>query len=149
MLEPVFKKIIGFFKVNTECYSFHLFQTIRTFFLVCIGFVFFRASSAGTAVRMIRAALYPNVWVFTDGSLLKLGLDTPDFVIGFVSLGILLLASLLQQKFHAEHKTVRGVLSCQNLPFRWFMYYGLIFAILIFGFYGPGYDASEFIYENF
>ena len=111
MLEPVFKKIIGFFKVNTECYSFHLFQTIRTFFLVCIGFVFFRASSAGTAVRMIRAALYPNVWVFTDGSLLKLGLDTPDFVIGFVSLGILLLASLLQQKFHAEHKTVRGVLS--------------------------------------
>ena len=149
MLEPAFKKLIRVFKVNTECYSYHLFQSLRTFFLVCVGFVFFRASSAGAAVKMLKASLQFNIWIFTDGSLLKLGLDTPDFTVGILALGVLLLVSLLQQKFHAEGKTVRGMLAQQNLPFRWIIYYGLIFTILIFGFYGPGYDASEFIYQNF
>lgn len=149
MLEPAFKKLTHVFKVNTECYSFRLFQSLRTFFLVCIGFVFFRAPSAGTAVKMLRASMQFNIWIFTDGSLLNLGLDAPDFTIGILALGILFLVSLLQQKFHAEGNTVRGILAQQNLPFRWIAYYGLIFSIIIFGFYGPGYDASEFIYQNF
>ena len=70
--------------------------------------------------------------------LLNLGLDAPDFTIGILALGILFLVSLLQQKFHAEGNTVRGILAQQNLPFRWIAYYGLIFSIIIFGFYGPG-----------
>jgi len=37
----------------------------------------------------------------------------------------------------------------QNLVFRWIVLYGLIFAVLIFGKYGPAYDASAFIYEQF
>lgn len=44
---------------------------------------------------------------------------------------------------------VREKLAEQNLVFRWGIYYLLIFSVLIFGFYGPGYSASEFIYENF
>ena len=100
-------------------------------------------------MKMLRASMQFNIWIFTDGSLLNLGLDAPDFRIGILALGILFLVSLLQQKFHAEGNTVRGILAQQNLPFRWIAYYGLIFSIIIFGFYGPGYDASEFIYQNF
>lgn len=170
ILEPVFKKLIKLFQVNTDCFSYRLFQGMRTFFLVCIGFVFFRASSFRGAVSMFKASLYPNIWIFTDGSLLKLGLDPQDFVVGWISLGALLLVSLLQQKLRmkgtnvvgasnvtgavdtADNYGVTGVrklLSQQNLVFRWLIYYALIFSVIIFGFYGPGYDASEFIYQNF
>lgn len=44
---------------------------------------------------------------------------------------------------------LKGMLARQNIWFRWLVYYGLIFAVLIFGIYGPGYDASTFIYFQF
>lgn len=149
MLEPLFKKLIRVFDVNVSCFSFRLFQTIRTFFLVCVGFVFFRADSAGEALRMLRETAHCNIWILSDGSLLNLGLDIKNLTAGICSLGILLLVSLLQQRFHREGKTVRSVLAEQNLVFRWLIYYGLFFSIVVLGFYGPGYDASAFIYQGF
>ena len=43
----------------------------------------------------------------------------------------------------------KGALARQNIWFRWLVYYGLIFAVLILGIYGPEYDASTFIYFQF
>lgn len=82
VLKPLFQKMIFWMHVNTECFSYHLFQSLRTGFLVCTGFVFFRAESFREALGILRASFYPNIWIFTDGSLLKLGLDAPDFIIG-------------------------------------------------------------------
>lgn len=98
---------------------------------------------------MFKTSLAFNPWIFTDGSLLRLGLDAQDFTVGLLSLGVLLAVSLLHSRFKAQGKTVRGVLAGQNLVFRWLVYYMLVFSVLIFGFYGPGYDAGEFIYQNF
>lgn len=36
-----------------------------------------------------------------------------------------------------------------KLIFRWMILYALIFAVIIVGVYGPGYDASRFIYDKF
>ncbi len=80
MLEPVFKKTARLLRVNTQCWSWRMFQGLRTFFMVCIGFVFFRASSAGDAVRMFKASMAFNPWIFTDGSLLRLGYDAGEFI---------------------------------------------------------------------
>ena len=41
------------------------------------------------------------------------------------------------------------VLERQPLVLRWTVYLLLIFAVLIFGIYGPGYDAAAFIYFAF
>ena len=37
----------------------------------------------------------------------------------------------------------------QNLPFRYAVFLGALFVVLIFGMYGFGYDATSFIYEGF
>lgn len=149
VLDPLFQKMIFWMHVNTECFSYHLFQRLRTGFLICTGFVFFRSESFREALRIFRASFYPNLWIFTDGSLFKLGLDVPDFIIGGVALGILFLVSVQQNKLRAEGSGVREMLARQNLVFRWGIYYMLIFSVMILGFYGPGYDASGFIYQNF
>ena len=39
ILDPLFQKMIAWIHVNTECFSYHLFQSLRTGFLVCTGFV--------------------------------------------------------------------------------------------------------------
>lgn len=43
----------------------------------------------------------------------------------------------------------KGALARQNIWFRWLVYYGIVFAILILGMYGPEYDSSAFIYFQF
>ncbi len=145
VLDPVFKKVIALLKVNTECFSWHLFQSLRVFTLAMIGNMFFRLNGFRKTLRVIKAGLFPNnPEIFFDGSLFKLGLDGPNFILMVVSLFVLLIVSLLQEK-----DSVRKQIARQNLPFRWIIWYGLIFGILIFGMYGPGYNAADFIYQGF
>lgn len=66
----------------------------------------------------------------------------------FVMLGGILILMLVDylKKRKVDLKTV---LARQNIAFRWLVYYVLIFAVLIFGVYGPEYEVSEFLYLQF
>ena len=44
---------------------------------------------------------------------------------------------------------MRDKLAEQNLLFRWGIVVLLFVVVLIFGVYGPGYEAQSFIYEAF
>ena len=50
---------------------------------------------------------------------------------------------------HERNIRIREWILQQNLLFRWVVYFIAIFTILIFGFYGPNYDAAQFIYFQF
>jgi Predicted membrane protein involved in D-alanine export len=145
LLSPFFDKIAKIFHINQKNFSFKIFRIIRTFILVCIGLLFFRSLSFSVAVtNFIRIFATFNIWIFFDKSLYNLGLDEMDFRIGIIALLLLFAGSLLQQKYRIREK-----LAEQNIIFRWILLYALLFAILIFGFYGGGYDPSAFIYGNF
>lgn len=145
VFEPVFKKMIRVLRINTECFSWHLFQSVRVFVLMCIGIMFFRLDGLTATMRVMRTGLHWNPWIFADGSLFQLGLDRPDFWVTVFSLGVLLLVSVLEER----GKSVRRQLAEQNLVFRWAVLLALIFGILVLGMYGPGYDAQSFIYGQF
>lgn len=120
-------------------------RIVRTFFLVCIGDLFFRAASVGDAFAMLRGAV--AVWnpsVLWNGALLKLGLEPVELVIAAASLLLLLCVSLLQQK-----GSVRDRIAGRALPLRWLIWYALLFGVILLGCYGPGYSAGEFIYQGF
>ena len=51
--------------------------------------------------------------------------------------------------FEARGDSLRGFISRQVLPVRWILLYGLLFMVILFGVYGPGYDAAAFIYGGF
>lgn len=145
VFDPLFKKAIRLLCINTDCFSWRLFQSLRVFVLVCIGNMFFWLDGLRTTLRTMKAGL--SCWnpeIFFDGSLLKLGLDGANFGAVVISLGILLIVSALQEK-----GSVREMLAQQNLVFRWIILLGLIFGIILLGMYGPGYDAQSFIYERF
>ena len=146
VLDPVFKRMIVFLRINTDTFSWHLFQSLRVFLLVMIGNMFFRLGSIGEVFSALRSAV--SVWnpeVFLDGSLYQLGLSAPDFRIMVLGLGVLLLFSVLEEK----GTDVRTRLAAQNLVFRWGILLLLLAAIVLFGSYGPGFDAKSFIYEGF
>ena len=123
----------------------NLLRILRTFLLVCIGDLFFRAASVGDAFAMLGRAV--SVWnpsVLWNGALFGLGLDWIEVMIAGLSLLLLLAVSLLQQK-----GSVRDKIGGYVLPVRWALWYALLFAVILLGCYGPGYSAGEFIYQGF
>lgn len=145
LAEPLFVKMRAFFHINAESRGFILFQRLRTFFLVVFGLVFFRNAAVPDAVRMIgRGFSTFNPQVFVDGTLFSFGLDWIEFTILVVSMVIFEWVTLKQQK-----GWIRERLEKKNIVIRWIVLYALLFYVILLGQYGPGYSASEFIYQNF
>ena len=132
-------------RVNEDTYSWKFFQMVRTFAFVSFGRFFSRAATFGAATAMMKRCFVFNPRVFFDGSLFQLGLTERDYVLlGFCLLFWIVISILQENGIH-----IRETLSKQNLAFRWFIYILGFMAVLIFGIYGPGYDASTFIYRGF
>lgn len=145
LLEPWFTRIMNKLHIKSKSRGMDIFRIIRTFFLVNIGFVFFRASSVGDAFEMLREAInIGNITAVLSGGIFSLGLNWIEFSIGVISLLILFSISLLQRK-----GSVREKIAAKALPVRWLLWYGLLFYVILLGYYGPGYSVAEFIYQGF
>ena len=71
-------------------------------------------------------------------------LDEKDFYVLLIAVLILIVVDRLKEKVQ-----LRTFILKQNLVFRYLVYYMIIFTVLIFGIYGPEFDASSFIYFQF
>ncbi len=131
--------------IPTSSFSFKFGQGLCTFLLVNFAWIFFRAPGARAAFSIIYNMFSTfNPWILFDGSLYVMGLNKLEFSIMLLSIVILLFANILQRKYN-----VRNLLSRQIILFRWPIYFAGIFAVIIFGIYGPGYDAANFLYFQF
>ena len=86
-----------------------------------------------------------NPWVLFDGSLLNYGLTVTDYVVVAIAVLIVYLVSRRQER----GQDVLALVSQQNLLFRWLLYIGMFLVIAVFGVYGTGYNAANFIYMQF
>ena len=143
VFEPLFKRALSLLRINTECFSWHLFQSLRVFFLISSGNIFFRAGSISAALHMMRLGLRFNPLAFFGGVGALFG-EQSDLNIAACGLLVLLIVSALSEK-----KSVRERLAEQNLVFRWLVLLALLFAVLIFGMYGPEFVSQDFIYKGF
>lgn len=145
LLAPFCARLMERWHIDPKGRIVGIVRIVRTFFLVCIGDLFFRAASVGDAFAMLRGAV--SVWnpsVMWNGALAELGLEPVEMSIAAVSLLLLLGVSLLQQK-----GSVRDRIAGWALPVRWMIWYALLFCVILLGCYGPGYSAGEFIYQGF
>jgi D-alanyl-lipoteichoic acid acyltransferase DltB (MBOAT superfamily) len=132
--------------IDRDAASYKLGQMVITFVLANFAWIFFRAPSL-TAAREIISGIGAiwNPWILTDGSLFLLGLTAKSFWAGVVA--ILILIGVSAAQYRGVH--IRESFARQGIFFRWIITLGLIFAVIIFGIYGPGYSASQFIYFQF
>lgn len=146
VFQPVFKKIIAFMQIDTESFSWHLFQSLRVFVLVSVGNMFFRLNSLSETLRAIKRSVSVwNPWIFFDGSMMRFDVTYADLNIIIFGVFLLFVVWSLQEKYTCA----RAWIQRQILPFRWLIWLGLFAVILIYGNYGPGYDAADFIYRGF
>ena len=143
LLKPVYEKGLKVCHINAESRGWHIFQIIRTFILVNIGWYFDMGVSLTAALIMMKYSLVSFRFIqFTDGSLFNLGLELQDYIVILAGCAVVFVISLLKEK----GINIRESVAKLALPVRWFIYYALILIIIIFG-YTLG--VQSFIYANF
>jgi len=148
LYEPTKKKAIQVFCIKTDVFSYKLFLRARTFSLVCIGFIFFRAASAKTAFQMIKKVLLVHHYSLGELQALSQLLGKGSGLILIVSLVILAVHDAMEEYFmlsNTGNMTVKSWFNCQNLIFRMLCYWLLIGMITL----SLNLSTSEFIYIQF
>ena len=147
LMQPLFDGVTDKLHINRKNFFFRLFQMLRTFIVVLVGYVFDVAPT-------FRLSMLTFERFFTDQSLsrggkeiLKLGLLWKDYVLLGVCLLVIWIVSIIQEK-HSD-TNMREMLDKKPFILRFVVYYVLIMAVIIFGIYGSGYAASDFVYMQF
>lgn len=138
------KERIGMRKRDADKeYSFsqRLGKIVVTFILVDFAWVFFAADSLRHACAILRQMLTK----FQRVGIYEIGLDRGNWCMLILGLLVLLIVDVI----HEKRRSIFAIVNRQTLWFRWILYIGLIWYIILFGIYGVAYDTSQFIYFQF
>ncbi|MBR4528787.1 MAG: MBOAT family protein [Lachnospiraceae bacterium] len=120
-------------------------RIVWTFLLVNLAWIFFRMGSLAGAFRVIAGFARPGWAEFFSGTLLSLGLNLPEWRLLAAGLAVVLISDLCSLK----DIRISRIIADSPLPLRWAVYIAGVLIVLICGVWGPGYDASSFIYYRF
>lgn len=147
LLTPVFSWLVKVLHINTDCFSYVLFQRVRTFILYIFGLSFFRAENFKQGVLIWKSAFSTwNPWVLFDQSLFELGLDRREMAIVLFGLLLVLVTSAISESKDID---IRDWLLSQNYVFRLFVCAVLFACVIVWGYYGMNFNAADFIYGRF
>lgn len=146
LMKPLFENALRKLRINPQSAMWGLFQIIRTFIIVCVGYVFDIAPSFRQAVRTFAViAMGQNVNGFIR-QFNALGLKSLDYLIIFVGLIVIFVSSVIQEK---TNKQIRLLLDHKSFWLRYILILLGITLVLTFGIYGPGYNSADFVYAQF
>ena len=140
LFKPLTDKLVELLKINTDSKGFKLFQIIRTCIFVFIGMLIFRSTSVKDAFVTLG-----SIFAHSTLRVTSFGLTKIDFLVIMGGVVLLFVYGILEEKGY----NVIDKINNSNLALRYLIYFIIVFAIIIFGIYGPGYNASDFIYAQF
>ena len=143
---PARDRIYAGLKIEKESMTWKLLKRFGVFFWVTVGWVFFRAADVSTALRLFRDLFaFRNPWTVFGQELFALGLDAREFLILLISVAVLVIAGWRQERgVRLQEWFVK-----QHLLLRWGILILAIVVFWVFGTYGYGFDAQDFIYGGF
>ena len=147
LLKPVFESVLRKLHINPDCGPYTVFRIIRTFILVLVGYVFDVAPTFEESMLTFRL-------IFTDqnlrvgyGEISELGVNKVGLLFLVVSAVFIFFVSLIQER--NSDTTIRAMIDKKPAIIRWGVVYIGIMAVLIFGVYGSGFNAADFVYAQF
>ena len=128
------KKLYGGFEILRMFMLMNLIRVVDLF--PNVGEYFRRMGSMVTTF---------NFHILWDGSIMKLGLSGLDYAIIGGGIVIVFIVSLIQEK----KGSIRQILAAKPAVLRYSLIFALFLIVLLMGSYGIGYNASNFIYNQF
>ena len=143
-LEPLYRRFHTRFPRLGSSRGYHDFAATRTFLLMGLIRSLDCYRSVGTSFRMWGSMLTTwNVGEVLGGGILTLGLSVADFVILAFAIALVFFVSRASAKGSVREWLWERPVRSAMLAIL------LLMTVLLFGAYGHGYDASQFIYNQF
>jgi hypothetical protein len=143
---PVTDKFISALKINTQSKPYAVFQMVRTFVIVNVGMMLFRAHDIGQWLAMLKNIFVSfNAINFSNGVMLTQGNDIQDFVAIIIGTLTVFVVELIQEK----GIDIRVTLAKKNIALRYAVFLALIVVVFVFGAYGDNYLTVAPIYGQF
>ncbi|MBE6546031.1 MAG: MBOAT family protein [Ruminococcaceae bacterium] len=144
---PTREKLYDKAGIDRTTFSFKFFRIVFTFILVDLAWIFFRANTISEAFGYIsRIFTQIDLWSLFNGSIYTLGLNRPEMNLLILSVVVLYVVDMLRYR---KGLRLDQALEKENIFFRWLVIFAILFAVIIFGAYGVGFDAQDFIYFQF
>ena len=149
VLEILLKKPVDDFlkkhQIDNNHTGLRIFRFVKLLIIVIIGELFFRAKTLAVGWTMF-SSIFTNFHLSTFKDTLPfLRLDMIDWSIVIVGIVIIFLVDFYKEFYGS----IRNAIELKPTWIRWSIIYTCIFALLIFGAYGPGYDIVAMIYAEF
>lgn len=146
LLTGVFDQTKKRLHIQADSAGFHVFQLLRTMFIVFLGRFITRSPSLATAFQMIaKTFTAPDFAQLGTGVLGRLGLETADYIVIACGMAVLLAVEWKQEKGTA----VRAALAQQPAFLQWLCIALPLAALVFLGIYSGNSVAAQFIYQQF
>ena len=145
LLENPVKAFNERFHLDENGWGWKLFRFIKLFIIVIIGEMFFLAPDFNTGWQMLVSILTNFHLSSLAENWLNVGMGVHDYVIVIVGYVLIFLWGVLKETGYPLRQRF------EKLPVyaRWGLLYAVIAAVILFGAYGPGYDAVAMMYAGF
>lgn len=140
LLHAIFQIIERLFKNNCKI---KILNIIKTFILVTFAWIFFRADNIYDAIYVI-TNMFKISFINLKEQILSIGLDKYDLLVAFISILATSILEILNYR--------KGILKKINkIPsiLQAIIFLIVVFCIIIFGSYGPGFNNAQFIYLGY
>lgn len=147
LLAPTFKAITARLRINTQSFGYRIFQIVRTFIIVNIGWYFDRIEQLGDCLR----CLANTVCNISPAALLsfKTTVRYADVAISNICLALFVTCFIFVHSVLRERNVdVYALLRRHSAALRWALYLAIIF-VTLFSFTLSGFDQKGFMYANF
>ncbi|MBR6159335.1 MAG: MBOAT family protein [Lachnospiraceae bacterium] len=143
-LEPVSNRMVTALKLRENSFLMRAYRAGKTFWLMSFLRLFDINADVGEAFRAFRYMF--SGWKSFDITVVyeKLGLAREDLIVAVCAIVIMFIFDLIQRK-----GSVRARIFKLPVPIQWVVLSMLVVIVSVFGYYGPGYDATSFIYGAF
>lgn len=141
----VLENILGINKKSKRNILVDSLRRVLTFIIVVFAFIYFRAENIHHGNEYLLAILNNPRSLNLMEDLSKTKFGTVNIYPLLVGVAILFIFDVLKyNNINLSEKVLKII-----LPLRWIIYLAFIFAIIIFGVYGPDFSESAFIYFQF
>lgn len=146
LMKPLFDGALKKLHINPSNLLWGLFQILRTFIIVCIGYVFDIAPSFKQAIWTFKMILIGQKLSGFKAQLIELGLGKINLGILGIGALVILVSSIIQEK---TNKQIRTLVDKKPVILEYCIIVAGVITVAIFGIYGPGYNPADFVYMQF